>query len=494
MANRLRVTALISLAMLNACTLGAGVAVAGLLPARLALWNIPRVATAPVAAPGQVLRPAQRSGPLPTSGGLSSALTPILASSALGSHVGVVVTDPASGAVLWSSGARSPTQPASTAKLITAVAALTVLGPGARFTTRVVAGATAGSIILVGGGDPTLAAGPPPASDYPQPATLKSLADATARSLRARGRSQVQLSYGTSLFTGPLMAPGWTTGYITSGNTTPITSLEVDQGRLTPSGAPEDADDQDNFRPRSFTPAADAAGAFASFLEAGGISVTGPVAEGAAAENRGAAGAAGAGAAGAGAAGAATIAAVKSPPLSDIVGMMLRESNNVIAEDLARQVALHTHAPASFSGAATAVTSVLASLGISGIHLVDGSGLSPDDRVTPTALTSLVALASGTAHPRLRSAITGMPVAGFSGTLAPGQSVFGHFRGPALGVVQAKTGNLDTVAALAGLAYDQQGQVLAFAFMADQVPPASLAQAAAAIDAMATALAGCGCR
>ena len=177
-----------------------------------------------------------------------------------------------------------------------------------------------------------------------------------------------------------------------------------------------------------------------------------------------------------------------------MVGWMLRESNNVIAEDLARQVALHTGAAASFSGAATAVSGVLASLGISGVHLVDGSGLSPDDRVTPAALTSLVAVASEAAHPRLRSAITGMPVAGFSGTLAPGQSVFGHFRAPALGMVQAKTGNLDTVAALAGLAYDQQGQVLAFAFMADQVSPASLPQAAADIDAMATALAGCGCR
>jgi D-alanyl-D-alanine carboxypeptidase/D-alanyl-D-alanine-endopeptidase (penicillin-binding protein 4) len=486
LANRLRVTALISLAMLNVCTLAAGVAVAGLLPARLALWNIPRVAAAPVAAPGQVLRPAQASGPLPTSGGLSSALTPLLASSALGSHVGAVVTDPASGAVLWSSDASSPAQPASTAKLATAVAALTVLGPAARFTTRVVAGVTAGSIVLVGGGDPTLAAGLPPASDYPQPATLKSLAAATARSLRARGRSQVRLSYDTSLFTGPLLAPGWTTGYITSGNVTPITSLEVDQGRLTASGAPEDADDPDNYRPRSFTPAADAAGAFASFLTADGISVTGPVTEGTAPER--------AGAAGAGAAGAATIAAVESPPLSDMVGWMLRESNNVIAEDLARQVALHTGAAASFSGAATAVSSVLASLGISGVHLVDGSGLSPDDRLTPAALTSLVAVASEAAHPRLRSAITGMPVAGFSGTLAPGQSVFGHFRAPALGMVQAKTGNLDTVAALAGLAYDQQGQVLAFAFMADQVSPASLPQAAADIDAMATALAGCGCR
>jgi serine-type D-Ala-D-Ala carboxypeptidase/endopeptidase (penicillin-binding protein 4) len=486
LANRLRVTALVSLAMLNVATLGAGVAVAGLLPARLALWNIPRVATAPVARPDQVLSGAQPSGAMPTGAGLAAALTPILASPALGSQVGGVVTDPASGAVLWSSNAGSPAKPASTAKLATAVAALTVLGPDARFTTRVVAGATPGSVVLVGGGDPTLAAGPPPASDYPQPATLAALAAATARSLRAQGAAAVRLSYDTSLFTGPLLAPGWTADYVSTGNVTPITSLEVDQGRLTPSGAPEDADDPGNYRPRSFTPAADAAGVFASFLHADGITVSGPVAEGTAA-------AAGAGAAGAG--GTATVAAVASPPLSDIVGWMLRESNNVIAEDLARQVALHTGAAASFSGAAGAVTKVLASLGISGgIHLVDGSGLSPDDRITPAALTSLVALASGAAHPRLRSAITGMPVAGFSGTLAPGQSVFGHFKAPALGVVQAKTGNLDTVAAMAGLAYDRQGQVLAFAFMADQVAPASLNQAAAAIDAMATALAGCGCR
>jgi D-alanyl-D-alanine carboxypeptidase/D-alanyl-D-alanine-endopeptidase (penicillin-binding protein 4) len=477
LANRLRVNALISLAMLNVCTLGAGVAVAALLPARLALWKIPRVAAVPVAAPGEVLFPALRSGPLPTSAGLSTVLTPMLASPALGSHVGVMVTDPVSGAVLWSSNASSPARPASTAKLASAVAALTVLGPAARFTTRVVAGATGGSIVLVGGGDPTLAAGPPPASDFPQPATLAALAAATARSLRTQGRSQVRLSYDTSLFTGPLLAPGWTPSYISTGNVTGITSLEIDQGRLTPAGAPEDADDPGNFRARSFTPAADAAAAFAAYLNADGITVTGPLADAAAAPD------------------AATIAAVKSPPLSDMVAWMLRESNNVIAEVLARQVALHNGAPATFSGAAAAVTHVLAGLGIAGsIYLVDGSGLSPDDRVTPAALTSLVALASGPAHPRLRSAITGMPVAGFSGTLAPDQSVFGHFKAPALGVVQAKTGNLDTVAAMAGLAYDQQGQVLDFAFMADEVSPASLSQAAAEIDAMVTALAGCGCR
>jgi D-alanyl-D-alanine carboxypeptidase/D-alanyl-D-alanine-endopeptidase (penicillin-binding protein 4) len=87
-----------------------------------------------------------------------------------------------------------------------------------------------------------------------------------------------------------------------------------------------------------------------------------------------------------------------------------------------------------------------------------------------------------------------MPVAGFSGTLAPGQSVFGGFGPPALGLVQAKTGNLAKVASLSGITTNASGHVLAFAFMADQIASGSqLASAAGAIDAMATALAGCGC-
>jgi D-alanyl-D-alanine carboxypeptidase/D-alanyl-D-alanine-endopeptidase (penicillin-binding protein 4) len=62
-------------------------------------------------------------------------------------------------------------------------------------------------------------------------------------------------------------------------------------------------------------------------------------------------------------------------------------------------------------------------------------------------------------------------------------------------MVRAKTGNLAKVASLAGIAADTSGQALAFAFMADQIPKGSqLPAAAAAIDAMATALAGCGCR
>jgi len=475
--NRLRATMVIALAMISVFTLGAGAAVAALMPAQLAHWNVARVASRPAAAPSQVLVGARASAPAPTSQGVSAALSGVLGSGVLGKQAGAEVIDPATGRVLFDRGASALLQPASTTKLVTAVAALDVLGPAARFTTRVVAGGSPGSIVLVGGGDPTLAAGPVPASNYPQPATLKALAAATARALRAQGRRSARMSYDTSLYSGPALAPGWPTSYITTGNVTAITPLEVDQGRLTLSGAPEDADDPGNYRPRSTDPAAQAAGAFAAFLGADGIRVTGQASPQKAAAH------------------AAILATVFSPPLSAIVGWMLRESNNVIAENLARQVALREGHPASFSGAAAAVTATARRLGVpGGIRLVDGSGLSPQDRIAPAALARLVSLASAGTQGRLRAAITGMPVAGFSGTLAPGGSVFTNFSARSRGLVRAKTGNLSSVATLAGLVYDASGRLLAFAFMTDQVRPVDLGSAAGALDRMASALVGCGCR
>src|SRR5262249_52744060 len=152
---------------------------------------------------------------------------------------------------------------------------------------------------------------------------------------------------------------------------------------------------------------------------------------------------------------AVPVAAVRSPALAEIVGWMLRESNNVIAEGLARQVALRTGRPASFSGAAAAVTAGLGRLGVpAGVRPVGGRGLSPLDHVPPAALAAVVRLAAVGRLAALRAAITGMPVAGFSGTLAPGQSVFGSFGPPALGMVRAKTGNLSKVASLSGITTD----------------------------------------
>lgn len=477
MTSRLRRVALLTLALLIATTIAAGAAVAHLLPARLARFQIPRVAGHPLAAASQVLPAAgQPPGQAVTPGGLTARLSGTLGVPALGAHVTAVVASLSTGQVLFARGGSSPSAPASTAKLATAVAALHVLGPAARLSTRVVAGSGRSAIVLVGGGDPTLAAGRPPAADYPQPATLATLAARTARALRAGHRRTVRLGYDGSLYAGPLLAPSWPSSYVATGNVSPITSLEVDQGRLTAGGSPQDANDAGNFRPRSLTPAADAARAFGSLLASHGIRVRGPVRP-AAAPRAG-----------------VTIARVASPPLAQIVQWMLVESNNVIAENLARQVAIALGRPATFSGAAAAVTAADQRLGVRGIQLLDGSGLSPDDRITPRALVQLITVAAQPADPGLRPVITGLPVAGFSGTLAPGGSVFGATGRTALGVVRAKTGNLTSVAALAGVAYARNGQLLAFAFMADHVPKNGLSQAGSAIDKLATELAGCGCR
>jgi serine-type D-Ala-D-Ala carboxypeptidase/endopeptidase (penicillin-binding protein 4) len=477
--------ALLSVALLCFLTMGAGAAVARMLPARLALFQLPSVAARALAAPPPVLSPASgtplsgrggRRGGAATPAGVSAAVSAAVAARVLGRQAGAVVTNLDTGAVLYDHDAGLPFTPASTTKLATSVAALDLLGPAARFSTRVVAGAAPGSIVLVGGGDPTLAAGRPPASDYPQPATLAELAVRTAAGLRARGRGSVRLGYDTSLYTGPALAPGWTPAYVTTGNVTPIISLEVDQGRLTASGTPQDADDPGNFRPRSFDPAVQAAMAFAGFLQRDGIRVLGTPAAQTAPSGR------------------AVIAKVSSPPLAEIVQWMLTESNNVIAENLARQVAVATGRPASFAGAAAAVMATDRRLGVTGIDIVDGSGLSPQDKITPDALVQLIRLAAGTGPARLRPVITGLPVAGFSGTLAPEQAGFGSAGPAGLGVVRAKTGNLSTVAALAGIAYARDGQLFAFAVMADRLPRGGLVPAAADMVAVATALAGCGCR
>ena len=469
-----RGVALLTLALINVFTLVAGVTLVRVLPNRLAMLKPVRVADRGDVQASPVLSTTS-GATLPTSSGLDGALGSVLSSAALGPGVAAVVADQ-SGQVLWSRNASQQGTPASTQKVATAVAALDVLGPDARFTTKVVSG-RGDRIVLVGGGDPTLAAASPTLSDYPQPATLQSLAANTAKALKAAHRTRIQLEYDASLYTGPGLAPGWPETYVTTGDVTSITSLEVDQGRLTTSGTPQDVDDPTNYQARSSDPAAVAAESFGDFLAADGITVAGDPYTGTAPS------------------GAATVGSVSSPPLAVIVEQMLLESNNVIAENLARHVAIATGHPASFAGAAAAETAVLSRLGVkTGLTLVDGSGLSPEDKIAPAVLVQLLTLAASPQHPGLRAAVTGLPVAGFAGTLSQGESVFGDIGGSARGVVRAKTGNLSTVAALAGLVADRDGRVLVFAFNAASVPAADLQTAANSLNDAAGVLASCGCR
>lgn len=106
-------------------------------------------------------------------------------------------------------------------------------------------------------------------------------------------------------------------------------------------------------------------------------------------------------------------------------------------------------------------------------------------------LAGAVRVAASEDHPELRHLLTGLPVAGFSGSLedrfvAPGTST-------GTGLVHAKTGTLTNVHSLAGLARDRTGTLLVFAIATDSVAVPQTLNARAALDRAAAALANCGC-
>jgi D-alanyl-D-alanine carboxypeptidase/D-alanyl-D-alanine-endopeptidase (penicillin-binding protein 4) len=405
-------------------------------------------------------------GPL-TAAELAGALAALAVAPGLGKHVGIAVADPASPALLFNDHATQGFAPASTNKVVTAVAALATLGPDKRFATRVVqtsASAAVPAIVLVGAGDPTLSTRPPSTDPGYQPASLDDLAAQTAQALQAKGVKSVTLGYDASVFAGPALNPTWSAGY-TDGNVAPVVGLMTDEGRANPA---------DDLSARVADPAATAAVQFAGRLAAHGVQVVGKPSAAAGGS-------------------AAALASVSSPRLADLVEHMLTVSDNDLAEALLRQVALADGKPATFEGGVAAVREQLSKLGldVKELDVLDGSGLSRQDRIAPAFLVGVLASAASDGHPDLRAALTGLPVAGFTGTLAEGgryqsaQSVAGA------GLVRAKTGSLAGVASLAGLVRDSSGQLLVFALMADQASDETAARAA--LDRIATTLAGCGC-
>lgn len=402
---------------------------------------------------GPVL-PALAGGRSPSAAGLGRKLRPLLADHRLGTAVGMSVVDATTGDTLYSTGGGARV-PASTAKLTTAAAALTVLGAGHRFRTVAVAGDRPGDVVLVGGGDPTLSVSV--AGSYRGAAELTELAAQVRRRL---GHAPRRILVDATLFTGPDRAPGWDAGVRVDGDAAPITALMVDGGRTAPR----------YDRNRSTAPDVDAGTKFAQLL---GLPAS-AVVRGRAPH------------------GARVLGQVSSAPLASLVERMLATSDNVIAEALGRQIALARHEPASFAGAAAAIHAVLRDLGlpVGALRMADASGLSRTDRLDPALLTAILHLAAGGSRPELSSVYTGLPVAGYSGTLADRYRHGAAHR--AAGVLRAKTGTLTGVQGLAGLVVDTDHRLLAFAVLANGNHDG--AAATAAIDTVGSALAGCGCR
>ncbi|MDT0531316.1 D-alanyl-D-alanine carboxypeptidase/D-alanyl-D-alanine-endopeptidase [Micromonospora sp. DSM 115977] len=441
--------------------------------------------TATEPAPVAVLAGADANAPMPTPEGVRAALAPLVGVPALGDRVHVSVADVTTGQPLFGRGEDDGTVPASVTKLVTGVTVLAARGPAYRIPTRAVAGATPGEVVIVGGGDPTLAVDKN--GFYPGAARLDDLAGQVRDALG--GTKPTKVTVDSSLYSGPLFEPGWDDDIPTGGYGGAITALMTDGARSDVSRAKKDEAAGNHWAERVSQPDLAAGRAFARLL---GVPA-GAVARGTA--PAGSTPAADAGTTPAAAQGpGAELGRVESLPMVRLVDIMISDSDNIVAEALARQVASARNQPASFAGAGAAMDAVAGELGLPAdeLTLADGSGLSRSNRISPSLLTDLIALAGDGSRPELAAIFGGLPVADWSGTLADRYETAATKAGA--GVVRAKTGTLTKVHAVAGLVSTADGRLLTFAVLTDAVPPDGLTAARGALDRIGAALAGCGCR
>ena len=333
--------------------------------------------------------------------------------------------------------------PASTLKVLTGMAALRKLGDGFQFITPVVAAApmAEGGIIdgplwLVGSGDPLLSTKAYADSFRNQPQVYTSM-DTLADNLYAAGVREVRggVLGDESRFDTVRYVPTWKPGYITDNEIGPVSALVVN-------------DNFAQFRPKRTiatpTPGTHGAVILTELLRARGVLIVPEGGEGVAP------------------AGAVTVASVASPPLPEVVGELLRESDNMTAEVLTKELGARFGSGGTWAAGTEVIRATVAEAGLppEGYSAVDGSGLDVTNRLSCTILMDALDLA-GPVGP----VASGFAVAGQTGTLA--QRFLGN---PAEGRLRAKTGSLNNVVGLVGFVDAADDRTLEFALLANELP------------------------
>jgi D-alanyl-D-alanine carboxypeptidase/D-alanyl-D-alanine-endopeptidase (penicillin-binding protein 4) len=271
-----------------------------------------------------------------------------------------------------------------------------------------------------------------------------------ARQVHADGIARVtgRVLADESWFDTRRTALGWKAAFYIN-ESPPLSALIVDRGWL--------------GRYTSRDPALSAAQIFRADLIQVGVSVAHGAAHGAADD------------------GATPLASIDSPTLATIVHTMDRISDNFYAEMLVKELgAVQGNAGTTAAGVGV-ITGLLAQAGVplGGVRLVDGSGLSLLDRFTPAALATLLTTMWNDTDVRWEL-LSSLPVAGRTGTLDHRMT-----KGPAAGVVRAKTGTTDNASALSGFV----GSRYVFSILQNGWP-VSWTWARRAQDRFATVLAG----
>lgn len=366
----------------------------------------------------------------------------------VGNDVSVVIAD-ASGKVVASHAPDIPREPASTMKTLTADVATHVLDMGSTLDTTVYLSNNNNShIVLKGNGDMLLGVEENDIKHVNGRAGLKTLAEKTAKVLKSRGISEVSLSVDDSLF-GSKRFPSLVSENDSEGRFyAPTSSMAIDCARQRDFAqwvkAGFDADDLDDYPILDKNPAEKVGKTFSNLLSKQGVQVnfSGDISkEKSLITNE-----------------YSPIAHISSATLGEILRYMLRRSDNTLAEEFGRLIALARGKSNSPEGGTIAVKESLRELGIStnGLHMSDCSGLSPKSTVLVTTLVQAQAdnLRSGSSP----AAAQGLSIPGFIGSARKrlqDDSI--------VGMLRVKTGALEQVTSMSGNVTRKKGGTLTFA-------------------------------
>jgi D-alanyl-D-alanine carboxypeptidase/D-alanyl-D-alanine-endopeptidase (penicillin-binding protein 4) len=356
----------------------------------------------------------------------------------------LLVIDSTTGQVVCQRAGATQRPLASNMKLFTTSTALSKFGPEYRIPTKELSSGTLdskgvlhGSLYLQGGGDPTLGT---PAFYNHFLAGLGTNLLALTPQIRAAGiRSVTGRLYADDTIFDRLRGVA-DSGFATSSYIGPLSGLSFDSGY---SGAAA----------RTFAgdPAKVAATTLAGSLRAAGVGIPSKVAlEAAPADSK-------------------TIAVVRSPSLDRIVNTTDVESDNFFAETLIKLLGAKFGGAGS-TAAGAAVVSKFAREHSSGVHAVDGSGLTHTNRASPLQVVSLLQSMRNT--PVGEDFIQDLALAGHEGTVAErmhGTAADGHCR--------TKTGTLTGVSNLSGYCFNSDGKQMVFSILMGSVRDLSLAHA-----------------
>jgi D-alanyl-D-alanine carboxypeptidase/D-alanyl-D-alanine-endopeptidase (penicillin-binding protein 4) len=432
-----------------------------------------------------------------------------------GDHWGVAVVSLDRGDTLFIQGADRPLTPASNMKLFSSAAGLQFLGPDFRFTTflmgtgPVEAGVLEGDLVLYGTGDPTLS------SRY---GNLTAVWSAFADSLRTMGITGVRgdLVGDASYFTGSGAGQGWKETYLNASYAAPASALSYAENLVTleirpgpAAGAPPEvrsipggANTVDvlvdattvaggrtsvSARRESYgggivvrgqiahgaapvrrvvplgDPEAYAAAALREALDSAGITVAGRVRTVLDPETSPVTGRSVFAPAFGDSIPLRVLAIHDSPPLLDILEVVNKRSHNLMAEQVLRAVGRVVVGEGSVPAGARAVAALMEEAGSNpDLAIMDGSGLSALNRVSARDLIHLLSFMRHS--PMWEAYWHTLPEAGGPGGLRrmSGTAAQGNLR--------AKTGTIDSVSALSGYVRAANGELLAFAIMANAVP------------------------